>query len=131
MTVVVKSLDDLGRAAVEAFEDDKERIIMSIYNSLMIHTPHDTGTLKANWRLSPGAANNTYFIPNTGDDVVKKPIKNAMTDYVRNWKKFTLYNNSPYVGFVNNGVGGNKKNQNFIQKAVANAQSVGSFVDEN
>lgn len=130
MTVVVKSLDDLGKAVIEAFEDNKEDDVMNIYDALLINTPKDTHTLVSNWRLSPGSiANTTYFIENTGERRTPRSVKDARTDYVRNWKTFSLYNNSPYVGAVNNGFNGNSHNQNFIQKSVE--QAVGSFKDDN
>ena len=130
MAVVVKKLSDIGKSVIEAFEDDKENNIMRIYESLLINTPKDTNTLVSNWRLSPGSiANKTYFIENTGEKRIPKSVKDARFDYVRNWKTFSLYNNSPYVGIVNNGLNGNAKNQNFIQRSVE--QAVGSFEDDN
>lgn len=115
----VKTLKDIGRFAIESFEDGKEKLVMDIHKHLMNTTPVRTGTLKSNWRMTPGSLVNRTFIPNTGETRTPKPIKNAITDYVRNWKKFVIYNNTPYVNIVNDGINGNEHNQNFIQKAIA------------
>lgn len=112
------SLEEVGDIMIEAFGKRKRRILQELYTNLMDTTPERTGTLKANWNVKAGAGAGKLLIKNTGKDVIESEIPD-FSEYERDWKVFTLYNNSPYIVIVNNGEGGNEHNQNFIQEAMA------------
>ena len=118
MALKVTSLEQVGDVLLTAFGDDKARIVEQLWDNLMETTPEDTGTLKANWNMHPGGKAGKTFIENTGIGVAER-AKPDMTKYIRNWKEFTIFNNSPYIIKVNNGESGNEHNQNFIQEAMA------------
>lgn len=111
------SLEEVGDVMIRFFEDFRLKLVEELYDNLMITTPEATGTLKANWNLKAGSGAGKRFIENTGKDIAN-PQEPDFSKYKRNWKIFTLYNNSPYIVIVNNGEGGNEHNQNFIQEAM-------------
>jgi len=111
------SLEEVGDIMIEAFGKRKRRIIQELYENLMETTPEKTGTLKSNWFIKPGSGAGKKFIENTGKDVTESETPD-FSEYERDWKTFTLYNNSPYIVKVNNGESGNSHNQNFIQRAM-------------
>jgi len=114
----VGSFDELGRAIIENFGDYKKELATALFEHLMTTTPVKTGTLRANWKQAPGKTGGTSFIPNTGQDRDMPPALN-LSKYIRNWSVYTVFNNSPYVEKVNDGLSGNERNQNFIGKAIA------------
>ena len=119
----INRLEDLGEAVIEVFGDYKNRTAEVIYEKLTEPggTPVKTGTLRANWKAAPGkTGSDTRFIPNTGENR-EAPARFDTSKYLRNWKMFTIRNNSPYVIHVNNGISGNGHNANFIQAALQKA----------
>ena len=119
----INRLEDLGEAVIETFGDYKNRTVEVIHEKLIEDggTPVKTGTLRANWRAAPGnTGSDTYFTPNTGEKR-EKPKRFDTSKYLRNWKMFTIRNNSPYVIHVNDGLSGNSHNANFIQAALQKA----------
>lgn len=118
----VETLDGMKGVMLEALDNFKQSIALSLYDNLVGTsqkngtTPEDTGTLKKNWRVTPGNTGGSSFIQNTRQKVEPRQRPNKL--YLRNWKKFTIFNNSPYVNYVNNGIRGNEHNQNFIQNAL-------------
>lgn len=117
MTFRASSLEDVGNIMIEALGKRKRRIIQELFENLMETTPEATGTLKANWFVKTGSGAGKKLIKNTGIQVNESDIPD-FSEYERDWKIFTLYNNSPYIVMVNNGEGGNGHNQNFIEKAM-------------
>jgi len=111
------SLEEVGDIMIEAFGKRKRRIIEELFDNLMETTPEKTGTLKANWFVKAGKGAGRFVIENNGLDAIE-PETPDFSQYERDWKTFTLYNNSPYIVIVNNGEGGNQHNQNFIQAAM-------------
>ncbi len=122
MPTSVNSLDELGEAVINAFGDHRIAILGSLFNNLMETTPEKTGTLKFNWRFQPGGNAGSFLQENTGD-YRDDPRNPDSVVYIRNWKQYTIYNNSPYVIKVNDGESGNEQNQNFIQRALAMTES--------
>lgn len=117
MAFRASSLEEVGDIMINVFDDFRRDTAKELFENLMETTPEATGTLKANWKAKPGSKIGKGFIENTGKDVVEKPVPD-FDKYIRNWKVFTIYNNSPYIVHVNNGNSGNEHNQNFIQAAM-------------
>lgn len=115
---IVGSYNDIESAVLKTFGRYKKELVETLHGNLMITTPVDTGTLKANWKVAPGNTGGNSFIPNTGK-ARKQPRPPDLSRYVRNWTYFTVYNNSPYIAKVNEGINGNEHNQKFIERAVA------------
>lgn len=118
MAFRASSLEDVGDIMINVFDDFRRDTARELFENLMETTPEATGTLKANWKAKPGSKAGKTFIINTGKDVAEQPVPD-FDKYIRNWKVFTIYNNSPYIVHVNNGESGNEHNQNFIQAAMA------------
>jgi len=118
MAFRASSLEEVGDIMINVFDDFRRDTARQLFENLMETTPEATGTLKANWNAKPGSKIGTQLIENTGKDVIERPTPD-FDKYIRNWKVFTIYNNSPYIVHVNNGESGNEHNQNFIQAAMA------------
>ena len=125
----IRSFDDLGESLIESFGDYKRRSAEIIYEELTnkkesldgTGTPVATGTLRANWKAAPGKTGTDSFKINTGESHSRPPRFDTFK-YIRNWSIFSIYNTSPYVLAVNDGVKGNTHNQNFIQKSLKKAE---------
>ncbi len=120
---VTERFEDIGDILVSAFGDFKMAIIVELFDSLMETTPEKTGTLKYNWRFIRGDESGNFRQPNTGESWPEPPRPNENMRIGKNWESVSLYNNSEYIVKVNNGEGGNENNQNFIQQAIAMANS--------
>jgi len=112
------NIEEMGEMFLTAFGKYNQLVLRDLFQNLMETTPERTGTLRYNWRFRPGGSAGDFLEVNDG---TKKPWPREPDekDYTRNFKKYTIFNNSPYITIVNNGEGGNSHNQNFIQRALA------------
>ena len=125
----IRTFHDLGESLIEAFGDYKRRSAEIVYEELTNKklsvdgpgTPVATGTLRANWKAAPGKTGTASFKKNTGE-IHSRPPRFDTFKYTRNWSVFTIYNTSPYVLVVNDGMSGNDHNQNFIQASLKKAE---------
>lgn len=101
----------------EAIGKDAEKIARTTAQNLIYDSPKDTNNLARSWRF--GTTPNDYVFPyEKGAShplpfLKKKPVKKISTWYI--------WNNVPYLGFVNDGFsvdGTSDKNINFIQKSI-------------
>jgi len=124
----VETLEGLQGVMLEALGSFNRSITLSLYDNLMITTPsinaghpfpERTNTLKKNWRVAPGNTGDSSFLPrSTKVRVVDRARPTKVFNYLGEAKKITIFNNSPYVNYVNNGIRGNDANSHFIQKAL-------------
>lgn len=116
MKQIASSLEDVGDILINSFGKFQNKLAERLYDNLMETTPEATGTLRANWKVNVGPRAGKGFIENKGISLGEP--KKPKFDYSNRWTAITLYNNSPYIVLVNNGEGGNDRNQNFIQRAM-------------
>jgi len=111
------NIDQMGDIFLQAFGEYNQLILRDLFKNLMETTPEKTGTLRYNWRFLPGGNAGKFLAVNDGTSK-PWPREPDEKNYLRNFKQYTIYNNSPYIVKVNNGEGGNEANQNFIQRAM-------------
>lgn len=123
---------DLTETIYDNFEKNAADVVNSIYNELITGTPREndsgtpvaTGTLKANWEVGIRPRSKAkYQRPSNNKQRVypNPPLATAKTYNIHN--RYYIWNNTPYLGLVNAGIGNNAINAGFIQKAIARGEA--------
>jgi len=131
---------DIAKDIFESVGRDNAELVYSIFSELWKDTPICTGALNENWHYGPSATGQIFqidqekhvpkseFHRGTYDecDGVRTPVP-AKKIYKKRWSKFYIWNNVPYLSYVNDGITwrGAKQttpktraNVNFVQKAI-------------
>ena len=95
MTVGISFKTMVLRALERKIKSKLTQFLQDIYNN----TPRDTGYLAGNWQISTLPDTSTVSI--RGVDEVLAGIKSL--DFTNNLPVIYIYNNCPYVGYVEHG----------------------------
>ena len=82
-----------------------EKVAVEAWSIAVYWTPHDTYRAKNSWKLS---TRNSGLIPAMGKYPTNPKIPKLTFDLRKN-KFFNLYNNVPYISFLEHGQGGGKR----------------------
>lgn len=89
---------DFGEKTEKILNDVARMAVTTVFQNIVMRTPHDTGRARANWQITSDEPQNVSLNEKdpTGSKTCQK-IQDKMAHFDSTTKKITLYNNLAYI----------------------------------